>query len=46
MIELAPAARVTVLDHAGLKYYIAALFDGRVDVVPRRAEALRETRGH
>ena len=35
MIEFDPAARLTVFDYAGLKDYIAALFDGRVDVVNR-----------
>jgi len=35
MIEFDPAARFTVFDYAGLKDYIAALFDGRVDVVNR-----------
>jgi hypothetical protein len=35
MIEFDPAAHVTVFDYAGLKDYIAALFDGRVDVVNR-----------
>jgi predicted nucleotidyltransferase len=35
MIELDPAARITVFDYAGLKSYIAALFDGPVDVVNR-----------
>jgi predicted nucleotidyltransferase len=35
MIEFDPAARVTVFDYAGLKDYIASLFDGRVDVVNR-----------
>jgi hypothetical protein len=35
MIEFDPAARVTVFDYAGLKSYIAALFDGPVDVVNR-----------
>jgi predicted nucleotidyltransferase len=35
MIEFDPEARVTVFDYAGLKDYIAALFDGRVDVVNR-----------
>jgi len=33
MIEFDPAARITVFDYAGLKDYIANLFDGRVDVV-------------
>jgi predicted nucleotidyltransferase len=35
MIEFDPAARITVFDYAGLKSYIAALFDGPVDVVNR-----------
>jgi predicted nucleotidyltransferase len=35
MIEFDPAARVTVFNHAGLKDYIASLFDGPVDVVNR-----------
>jgi hypothetical protein len=35
MIEFDPAARITVFDYAGLKDYIASLFDGRVDVVNR-----------
>ena len=35
MIELDPAARVTVFNYAGLKDYIASLFDGPVDVVNR-----------
>ena|SRR6202451_3938284 len=35
MIEFDPAARVTIFDYAGLKDYIAALFDGRVDMVNR-----------
>ena len=35
MIEFDPTARITVFDYAGLKDYIAALFDGRVDVVNR-----------
>lgn len=35
MIELDPEARITVFDYAGLKSYIAALFDGPVDVVNR-----------
>jgi predicted nucleotidyltransferase len=37
MIEFDPAARITVFDYAGLKEYIAGLFDGRVDVVNRDA---------
>jgi len=35
LIEFDPSARVTVFDYAGLKGYIAELFDGRVDVVNR-----------
>jgi predicted nucleotidyltransferase len=35
MIEFDPAVRVTVFDYVGLKDYIAALFDGHVDVVNR-----------
>ncbi len=35
MIEFDPAARVTVFNHAGLKDYIASLFDGPVDVANR-----------
>jgi predicted nucleotidyltransferase len=35
MIEFDPAAHVTVFNHAGLKDYIASLFDGPVDVVSR-----------
>jgi predicted nucleotidyltransferase len=35
MIEFDPAARITVFDYAGLKDDIAALFDGRLDVVNR-----------
>jgi len=35
MIEFDPEARITVFDYAGLKSYIAALFDGPVDVVNR-----------
>ena len=35
MIEFDPTARITVFDYAGLKNYIAGLFDGRVDVVSR-----------
>jgi hypothetical protein len=35
LIEFDPAARITVFDYAGLKDYVAALFDGQVDVVNR-----------
>src|SRR5438477_7736739 len=35
MIEFDPAARITVFDYAGLKDYIAAMFEGHVDVVNR-----------
>jgi uncharacterized protein len=37
MVEFDPAARVTVFNYAGLKTYIADLFDGPVDVVNRDA---------
>jgi predicted nucleotidyltransferase len=37
MIEFDRGARVTVFDYAGLKDFIAGLFDGRVDVVNRDA---------
>jgi len=35
MVEFDPNAHVTVFDYAGLKDFIAALFDGPVDVVNR-----------
>jgi uncharacterized protein len=35
MIEIDPAAPVGVWEYAGLKEYIASLFDGPVDVVNR-----------
>jgi uncharacterized protein len=35
MLEFDPAAHVTVFNYAGLKEYIASLFDGPVDVVNR-----------
>jgi predicted nucleotidyltransferase len=35
MLEFDPAARVTVFNYAGLKDFIAGLFDGPVDVVNR-----------
>ena len=35
MIDLDPEARLGVYDYVGLKEYIAALFDGPVDVVSR-----------
>ena len=35
LIEFDPTARITVFDYAGLKNYIADLFEGRVDVVNR-----------
>ncbi|HSU07503.1 MAG TPA: nucleotidyltransferase domain-containing protein [Acetobacteraceae bacterium] len=35
MIEVDPAARITVFDYVGLKDYISELFDGPVDVVRR-----------
>jgi uncharacterized protein len=35
MVEIEPAAHLTVYDYADLKDYIASLFDGPVDVVNR-----------
>lgn len=35
MIEFDPAAHITVFNYAGLKDYIASLFDDPVDVVNR-----------
>jgi predicted nucleotidyltransferase len=35
MVEIDPAARVTLFDYVGLKEYVASLFDGPVDVVNR-----------
>jgi predicted nucleotidyltransferase len=35
MIELDPAARVTMFDYVDIKEYIESLFQGRVDVVNR-----------
>jgi uncharacterized protein len=35
MVEIDPAARITVFEYIGLKEYIAGLFDGPVDVVSR-----------
>jgi uncharacterized protein len=35
MVEFDPAAHVTLFNYAGLKDYIAGLFDGPVDVVNR-----------
>lgn len=37
LIDLDPQARLGVFDYAGLKAYIASLFDGPVDVVNREA---------
>jgi len=37
MIEIDPEAHITIFDYAGLKEYIAGLFDGPVDVVNRNA---------
>jgi predicted nucleotidyltransferase len=35
MVELDPAARVTLFDYVGIKEYIEAMFSGPVDVVNR-----------
>ena len=37
MVELDPAARLTIFDYAGLKDYVAGLFGEPVDVVNRDA---------
>lgn len=37
MIEIDPAAHVTLFDYVGLKDYVAGLFDGPVDVIDRDA---------
>jgi predicted nucleotidyltransferase len=37
LIELDPSAHITVFDYAGLKWDIAALFEGPVDVVSSEA---------
>ena len=37
MVDLDPAAHVTLFDYVGLKDYIASLFEGPVDVVNRAA---------
>jgi uncharacterized protein len=37
MVEFNPEAHVTVFNYAGLKEFIASLFDGPVDVVNRDA---------
>ena len=35
LIDLDPAARLTIFDYVGLKEFIASLFDSPVDVVDR-----------
>jgi predicted nucleotidyltransferase len=35
MIEFDPSARISIFNYAGLKDYIAGLFDGPIDVVSR-----------
>jgi len=35
MVDLDPAAHITLFDYVGLKDYIASLFEGPVDVVNR-----------
>ena len=37
MIDIDPAADLSVYDYVGLKRYIASLFEGPVDVVDREA---------
>ena len=49
MVELDPAARLTLFDDAGVKEDIASVFDGPVDVANRepktRCETGRDNRG-
>jgi predicted nucleotidyltransferase len=35
MIDIEPEAPMTIFDYVGLKEYVAALFEGQVDVVSR-----------
>lgn len=35
LIEFDPAARVTIFDYAGIKEYVAGMFDRPVDVINR-----------
>jgi predicted nucleotidyltransferase len=37
MIDIDPEAAMSVYDYAGLKRYIASLFEGSVDVIDREA---------
>jgi predicted nucleotidyltransferase len=37
LVELDPAARLSVFDYAGVTLFVADLFDGAVDVVDRAA---------
>ena len=37
MVDIDPAADMSVYDYVGLKRYIASLFDGPVDVIDREA---------
>jgi predicted nucleotidyltransferase len=37
MVEIDPEAHIGVWDYAGLKEYIASLFEGEVDVIDREA---------
>jgi len=37
MIDIDPAAELSVYDYAGLKRYIASLLEGSVDVIDREA---------
>ena len=37
LVDLDPAIVVTVFDYAGVKEYVASLFDGPVDVIDRDA---------
>jgi len=37
LVDLDPAVVVTIFDYAGLKDYVASLFQGSVDVIDREA---------
>src|SRR5271154_5162623 len=41
LVDLDPAVVATMFDYAGLKDYVASLFEGSVDVIDREALKLR-----
>src|SRR5216684_1112471 len=46
MVDIDPEAHLTVFDYAGLKEYIAGLFDGPVRREPRQRQILCPPRRH